>query len=138
MFPMSEEERPPDDDCSEAQAEASVSFRGPFNGRLAVLACDELLSAIVANMLGEDETATERQQLDALGEIANVVCGNVLPAIAGTEPVFRIGAPEATRATSVAEPDADAPAAAAHVVLDEGWADLRLYVDHGAPVADGS
>ena len=138
MFPGSEEEGPPEDACSQAQGEASVSFHGPFNGKLVAIASGELLPAIAANMLGDDQPPTERQQLDALGEIANVICGNVLPAIAGENPVFVLSPPEVTRLTSPVEPERDEPVAATRIALDEGWADLRLYADNGTPEADSS
>src|SRR5256885_12141673 len=64
----------------------SVAFQGPYNGRLVILTCRQMLPTLAANMLGEDE-ATEQQQRDALGEVANVICGNMLPGIAGAKAV---------------------------------------------------
>jgi chemotaxis protein CheX len=104
----------------------AVPFRGPFDGRLEVRLSASLLPAIAGNMLGDDGDVSDQTARDAIGELANVICGNVLPAIAGSREVFHLEAP---RPIAVA----DAPGAPATVVteigIDEGRAEVRLYVD---------
>ena len=100
--------------ASAAQAEAPlthavvVAFEGPSTGALTVAVSDDVAVsedvavALAANMLGLDpETvrAEHRWRHDAVGELANVVCGNVLPLVAGREAVFHLAAP-AVRALS--------------------------------------
>ena len=104
---------------------ASVDFRGPFAGRLEVGVTASLLPTIAANMLGQDEPPPLAEQHDALCELANVICGNLLPEIAGSGPVFTLGAPRLD-STGVS----DKPLAAeVDMAFDEGTARLRLFVD---------
>ncbi len=129
MLPVPE----PDDDQEQAIAAAvSVEFQGPFRGRLILGASQELLPTLAANMLGEENAGSPGQQLDALGEVANVICGNVLPVIAGSEQVFQIAAPEVCDSATVLGSDRDSPAAEVHLPLDEGYAQVLLFLQHGA------
>lgn len=74
----------------------SVSFTGPFTGGLVMTASPQVLLELAVNMLGvdDDEVPTLDQQYDALKEAMNIICGNLLPAIAGKQAVFDIGSPE--------------------------------------------
>jgi CheY-specific phosphatase CheX len=74
-------------------ARASISFAGPFVGNLVVTAHGDLLPRISANMLGQDKPPALSEQLDALREISNVVCGNLLPSLAGSDAIFDISPP---------------------------------------------
>ena len=107
-------------------AAVSVAFEGPFNGKMVVQISGDLLPTIAANMLGEDEPPSERLQRDALGEIANVICGNALPAIAGSKEVFHLSAPQILEG---AETNGKPPTAEAHVGLEEGRADVLIFVE---------
>jgi CheY-specific phosphatase CheX len=55
-----------------------VTFAGPFAGALTVRVSDDVAAALAANMLGVDVVDGDGMLRDALGEIANVICGNVL------------------------------------------------------------
>ncbi len=74
----------------------SVSFAGFFSGTLIIKVSAEALPELAANMLGvdEDEETTLDQQHDALKETLNVICGNLLPEIAGRQEVFNIDSPQ--------------------------------------------
>lgn len=113
-----------------AEASVSVSFEGPFCGSLVITVHGDMLIALAGNMLGTDD-ASDRQRLDALGEIGNVVCGNLLPRIGGSRVIFRLQAPLLTQG---AEGIAPAGEVLGHARLgfDEGWADLQLYVSQGS------
>ncbi len=104
------------------EAAVSVDFEGPFSGRLLVKVCGGLLPAITANMLGEEETPSRTQQYDALGEIANVICGHMLPGIAGSKDIFHVSPPK------IAESADSPPMAEVQVGLGAGRADLLLFV----------
>lgn len=73
-----------------------MGFEGPFKGRMAMSASEELAPMLAANMLGvdEDDPDAEEKGADALKEILNMLCGNLLPAVAGTDAEFRMQAPE--------------------------------------------
>lgn len=105
---------------------AVVDFHGPFGGRLEVGVSSALLSTIAANMLGQEEPPPLPEQRDALRELANVICGNLLPAIAGRGPVFHLDAPWIVDAD--ATPAGQPLAAETVVAFDEGRATLRLFV----------
>jgi len=112
---------------------ASVAFRGPFEGILFVRVDEQMLPAMAANMLGLDfdESPTLKQQHDAFKELANVVCGNLLPAIAGPEAVFEVQTPQ------VLPPDQRVPQSAekrpavsmVDLAMDEGRAELALFTN---------
>jgi CheY-specific phosphatase CheX len=71
----------------------SVRFRGPTCGALVVRAARGVAAAAATNMLGDDDAAAQQGQLDALKEIANVICGHTLPLMAGREAVFDVEPP---------------------------------------------
>ena len=110
----------------------SVKFEGPFRGRLELkLYGSNLLPTIVANMLGEDETRPECELHDAFRELANVVCGNLLPAVAGSGAVFNLGIPQLLdRAASSGKKES--PEAEVRLGLEDGRADLLFFADDNA------
>jgi CheY-specific phosphatase CheX len=115
----------------------AVTFTGPFDGELTLAASDGLLPELAANMLGLENgcNPTLEQQEDALRELVNVVCGNLLPAIAGKEPVFHISAP----VVLAAKPSPEAaglllPAGEARLLTDAGVLELSFFVGRPSPV----
>ena len=118
VFPMPELEPAPALD----RTAAIVDFDGHRSGRLVLLVSDGLLPVIAANMLGDTEPSRE-EQLDALKEVANVICGNVLPSIDGPRAIFRLHAPRLS-----AGDQAGVPTAQADVLLSEGSASVRLFL----------
>jgi hypothetical protein len=113
-----------DEEQMNAQVEAAVSveFEGPFSGKLLMRVCGGLLPILAANMLGEEEPPPRSLQYDALGEIANVICGNVLPGIAGSKEFFHVSAPK------MADSNDLLPVAEVQVGLGLGRADLLLFI----------
>jgi CheY-specific phosphatase CheX len=105
--------------------EVAVGFHGPFSGELVLRIENDALSAVASNMLGDEEPLREEMLRDVLGEIANVICGNALPAIAGKQEIFRLNAPD-FRAVPVRVSEASA---IAHIGLDEGKADISIYLN---------
>jgi CheY-specific phosphatase CheX len=118
--------------CGDAQnmAVASVQFWGPFQGQLTVKISRDMLPVLTTNMLGEEEIPSEQHQLDALGEVANVVCGNVLPLIGGVKEVFHIGAPRAHK-NAPAEVKTEDTSVGVRLNFDEGCAELLLSLGSG-------
>jgi len=45
-------------------------------------------------MLALNGPVEKRDQFDALREVANVICGNMLPGVAGSDEAFQISPPE--------------------------------------------
>jgi len=113
---------------------AGVEFRGPFEGRLVMGVSWDALPELTANMLGLDESEPlgKTEQQDAMKETLNIICGNILPVIAGTEAVFDLGAPAVIDDTDLpAAADANLVASAG-ISLDEGGCTLHFYVKGGA------
>lgn len=104
----------------------AVDFEGPFRGTLEIHVSANLLSGIAENMLGAFEAPSADEQRDALGEMCNVITGNVLPLLAGRTAVFRLHPPR-----PVAQP---MTAAASHVAfgLDGGRAEILLSATEAA------
>lgn len=109
---------------------AKISFTGLFSGTLVLALSNQVLPEIARNMLGVDEDIPVLQQHDAFKELLNVICGNVLPAIAGKREVFAIGVPdlilpEEMTASALRCP----PASMVKVELDNGQIDFFLFID---------
>lgn len=113
----------------EPEATATVSFRGPISGRLVISISGDMLPDLAANMLGQDEPPSDQEQLDALGEVANVICGNVLPKVAGSKEVFYIDAPRVVQGAGNSDLSWGDPAACVSLPLSEGRAELALFVN---------
>jgi CheY-specific phosphatase CheX len=82
---------------------------------------------LAANMLGQANAPPEEQQHDALGEVANVVCGNLLPRIAGAKEVFQLGPPQLVEWNDAPGDDAGSLAAEVQVGVEAGRIDLLLF-----------
>ncbi len=109
----------------------TVVFSGKFSGRLGLSVSEGMIEELAGNMLGigfDSAGPTLEQQYDALKELSNVICGNFLPEIAGTEEVFNVDAPEVLVQDALqAEDDGFTPVAQAQLYLDSGEAALTLH-----------
>jgi CheY-specific phosphatase CheX len=125
----------PDEELSEQQHDApvdaavQVEFWGPFTGTLILRICGGLLPSIAANMLGEIDPPSEAEQCDALGEIANIICGNVLPQIAGVQEVFQLSAPKVIESDHTCNTDPASLMTEIQFSLEKGRAELLLCID---------
>ena len=110
-----------------------LDFAGPCAGAVVVRVTEDVLAAAAANMLAADETPAEPLQRDALGELANVLCGTLLPALAGRRAMFRLQPPRWMGADGV-DGGADAgaalgaPVAAARLGVESGRVEVALYL----------
>jgi hypothetical protein len=73
--------------------QAIVCFRGPLSGAVCVQADADALASIAANMLGSEEPPALPVQQDALGEVANVITGNLLREAGPADGVFDLTPP---------------------------------------------
>ena len=115
-----------------------ISFRGPIQGSLVLAAAGRILPLLVANMLGESGEMTRELQRDALGELANVICGILLPKLAGDREVFDLQAPrllETSELFTLLEPS---PARTRIAVgLGPGRAEVILQLPEGVTADRG-
>jgi len=131
IFAAPEEE---DMDPEEGETlDVAIRFSGPFSGEIVMLYPEGDLDELAANMLGldEDDEISVDQKLDALKETANIVCGNVLPAIGGKAAVFDIAAPRI-----ITDPDQRpnvADAIKIQLELDEGLCFFFLNIEGDLP-----
>ncbi len=133
LFP--ETELSPEQAAAPLDVAVSVDFRGPLNGRLVVRASGCILPAIAANMLGAEESQQLPLQRDALGEIGNVICGHVLPLIAGADKIFNLAAPRVHAEGEMLHRDTDKYEAKIQVGVEDGRAEATLFLFDGAPRA---
>jgi CheY-specific phosphatase CheX len=75
---------------------ATVSFYGPFCGRLVVSFTAGILTLLPENMLGGNGFISTSLNRDALGEIANLICESLLPEIS-TEDFFYLDTPTVSK-----------------------------------------
>ena len=117
------------------EATVEVKYRGDFTGRLVIETRGGLYRSIAVNMLS-NEDPTGEQKMDALGEIANIICGNVIPALGGSSHRYKIEAPRSIPLTEVQSNLLGEPLVWVVFNLNQGRADLKFYVDGYYPVAE--
>lgn len=114
---------------------ASVSFTGPFSGRLVMKMSTRTVLELTANMLGVDEAEVSfEQQSDAVKEALNVICGNLLPAIAGNYAVFNINTPqmpseENNEGKNLENEDSNRSVAVSKLSIDDEPCEFYLFID---------
>ena len=132
MFPVLDEERKKTNNVFVWGA--SISFVGPFSGRLVILASERILPDLVKNMLGLDagEEVSLAQQHDALMELLSIVCGNLLPVVAGGKAIFNLDVPKIlSREEYGALMKKQDQVAQVTLELENGQADFILFVEEG-------
>ena len=77
-------------------------------------------------MLGIEEAPEHGVVLDAFGELTNVICGNVLPLVAGPEAVFDLDAPEVVSGSGASLEPLDSRATRLRMGLEGGRTDLAF------------
>lgn len=133
MLPAPRGSLPPEPE-SLSRVVLAVDFKGAGHGALHLTLPESLVAPVASAMLGEDDPLELSEQYDAVCELANIVCGNVLPRVAGERAVFDLASPRV-----IATMDANLGEsfdATARVLLDEGLVTaslcLRLEEQQGA------
>lgn len=106
-----------------------VDFRGAGHGSLRLELPESMVPTVAGAMLGEDGPLEETEQHDAVRELGNIVCGNVLPLVAGERAVFDLSPPRLIAASEGLA--SDAHDVNVSVVLDEGlvFASLSMQLE---------
>lgn len=84
---------------------ATVAFTGSHFGAFSIALPTRLLPVLAVNVLGDDDAPDEATQRDALGELANIICGNVLPAL-NPEGKYSLGPPAVSESAAAVAADA--------------------------------
>ncbi len=121
-----------DEDDFPVEATALVRFSGPRDGRLLIRTRGDVAGALVRDMMGEDEEVGDDDRRDGLGEIANVLCGNIVAQFGPVDSAFDLEAPRV--GIGDAFPSDASPEVCATVCVDEGMIEIELS-SGGAPVS---
>ena len=75
--------------------ESMISFSGPRNGSMVLALPRDMCVELAAGVLGvdRDDADIAEKGIDAVKEMLNVICGNMLTEIAGNKPVFDLSVP---------------------------------------------
>jgi CheY-specific phosphatase CheX len=111
----------------------SVTYHGDQHGRVVVGVTTGVLPALAENMLGAAAAPDPQLQRDALGELVNVVTGNVLPMVHGATAVFRLDAPLAAGDEPFKAHAGETQVGFSRLQMDEGEAILAMFERDGAP-----
>jgi hypothetical protein len=110
----------------EVDAVVGVTFHGPARGGVVLQLSGNVLGPMTANMLGVPDEPSHSQQLDALGEVVNIICGNILPRVAGNAAVFALGVPTRYPSWAAAVSAIGSPSAVVRLDLEGGRADIAF------------
>jgi hypothetical protein len=72
---------------------SSVNYSGPTKGSFFVLAQEPFLKALAANLLDGDDAEDSTFLIDGAKEVANLLSGNLLTELFGTERAYALDAP---------------------------------------------
>ncbi|RKY58638.1 MAG: hypothetical protein DRP96_08185 [Candidatus Neomarinimicrobiota bacterium] len=88
-------------DWSDDILHAVISFNGEFRGRLSITAPVSFCTEVTANVLGIDpEENAGEMACDALRELINIICGELVVALYGNKPIFNLSIPTLDRIDS--------------------------------------
>lgn len=78
--------------------ETTISYHGPHQGSLHLRCTRAFTVLLAANLLGidPDDEDAEAGADDAAKEFMNIVCGQLVTTVYGTEPVFNLSIPRST------------------------------------------
>jgi len=134
IFAFSDDERV--NDGPAPAVTGRVDFNGHFSGALMMRISQGAVTELAANMLGldDDSEISGGEQQDAFKEMLNVICGNLLPAIAGDQMEFSIGSPAILSEDEArVELDRKDPLSVARLMLEDGFCDLYFFPDGRLP-----
>lgn len=121
-------ELPPHRERGPLDRGAVVRFAGAVHGRLVLETTAAVAAAVTENILGGDSRFPAALERDALGELANVICGNVLPALGLADDPVALAPPRASAARDAEPLAGERLHAAAEVEIEGGWASARLFL----------
>jgi CheY-specific phosphatase CheX len=134
MMPAPQGTTPPEP-TSGSWVVVTVDVRGAGQGSLRLVLPASMVALVASAMLGEDGPLELAEQCDAACELANILCGNVLPRVAGERAVFDLSTPRVLLTTELDLSTSDD--VNVEVLLDEGLvlASLSLRLEESAGAA---
>jgi CheY-specific phosphatase CheX len=123
-------------DENQQQAKRTISvcidFHGTQEGMFIIHTFGKWLPFLAANMMGEENSPSEKLQKDAIGEIANIICGNILQELAQPDDDFRLDSPRFLDLKDVAAVERLTPKVQAHMGVEDGRITVDLYITQGS------
>jgi len=118
-------------------ATVRVRFSGPLCGGMQLGLSRPLLAELAGNMLGADDGSalSADEQHDALRELINVICGNLLPVIGGGTAEFNIQTPFIPAAGASAAGEFGPANAVSNLSIESGICLVALQLDGPVPAA---
>ncbi|MFA5322872.1 MAG: chemotaxis protein CheX [Smithella sp.] len=111
------------------EASSAVRYRGDYAGTLLIETSGNLFSAIAANILSTEDPDS-RQKRDALGEIANIICGNVVTSLGRGKLGYKIESPKSlSKKELLKKTGHEKPVAEITLNFNEGRADIKFFID---------
>jgi CheY-specific phosphatase CheX len=116
-------------------ATVRVRFSGPICGGMQLSLSRPVLAELAGNMLGADDGSalSADEQQDALRELINVICGNLLPMIGGSSVEFHIQTPFIPAAGTLASGEFGPVAAVSNLAVESGICRVALQLDGPVP-----
>jgi chemotaxis protein CheY-P-specific phosphatase CheC len=116
-------------------ATVRVRFSGPICGGVQLRLSQPVLAELAGNMLGaaDGSTLSGDEQQDALRELINVICGNLLPRIGDSTAEFSIQTPFIPAAGASAAGEFAPVAAVSHLSVEGGICLVALQLDGSVP-----
>ena len=108
---------------------AEVSFEGPSKGAVGLVVPWSLALELAASILGMDPAELgESAGEDAVRELTNIMCGEMLPLLFGTEPVFDLSVPHMRRVKG-SEVDIDPPVESVGLMVEDEPVTATLRIE---------
>jgi chemotaxis protein CheY-P-specific phosphatase CheC len=125
----------PAPEYSQELATVRVRFSGPLCGGMQLSLSRSVLTELAGNMLGADDgsTLSTDEQNDALRELINVICGNLLPMIGGGTAEFSIQTPFIPAAGDSAVCESVPVDAVSNLSVESGICRVALQLDGSMP-----
>jgi CheY-specific phosphatase CheX len=116
-------------------ATVRVRFSGPICGGMQLSLSRPVLAELAGNMLGADDASalSPDEQHDALRELVNVICGNLLPLIGGNNAEFHIQTPFIPAGDASGAGEFGPTNAASNLSVESGICLVALQLDGPVP-----
>lgn len=111
----------------------AADFTGPMNGRMLLGLSGNLSARIASGFLGGQEPPDRDQQVDAFKELANILCGNLLPYVGGSRAVFKIAAPRRLSREEWAQKPGERLFGETSASYEGGAIFLRVFLEAASP-----
>ncbi len=89
-------EPPTEETVFDPELRGWIEFTGPVCGELSIRCREALARTLAANLLGTDQAdvQTQANSWDALAELLNVVCGNLVTSLYDPDRPFKLSTPQ--------------------------------------------